>query len=426
MKKRMKAFAIALAAFCCAPMIGCEETETDTTSEEILWNDSTDERVFLADFEDYNNDLNIMRISRSFGKITRNTDEKYAHSGTGSAKIQPLGGTVLYSNPMTYFTLQSQRYGFDYGDFTKVDYISMWIYNAAEEEQLVKVGLVTDILSFESIKYTTGDSFKLPAGEWTEVNYYVDFNTMNIAGDISEYATTMIKGVYLEFNNAGSMEVEDAPVLYLDDVSIGYRDEAFVFADPIVLDENEICDFEKLYQKYVFTGDVSGADTAAAMPDLSVVKASDYGIAATSGSYALRTLMHPTSADGRYPRIVLPEKVMQKTALKDIPAEEYADYSFCFDIYNNSDRPMTLSLIFYSKGRQHRSTYPLVCPAGEWVTFKKTLQEIGSGVTQSSPETYVDGLRVSDPGVFEISWKEYGVEEGDKEFFFDNFRLVKA
>ena len=117
---------------------------------------------------------------------------------------------------------------------------------------------------------------------------------------------------------------------------------------------------------------------------------------------------------------------MQKTALKDIPAEEYADYSFCFDIYNNSDRPMTLSLIFYSKGRQHRSTYPLVCPAGEWVTFKKTLQEIGSGVTQSSPETYVDGLRVSDPGVFEISWKEYGVEEGDKEFFFDNFRLVKA
>ena len=308
MKKRMKAFAIALAAFCCAPMIGCEETETDTTSEEILWNDSTDERVFLADFEDYNNDLNIMRISRSFGKITRNTDEKYAHSGTGSAKIQPLGGTVLYSNPMTYFTLQSQRYGFDYGDFTKVDYISMWIYNAAEEEQLVKVGLVTDILSFESIKYTTGDSFKLPAGEWTEVNYYVDFNTMNIAGDISEYATTMIKGVYLEFNNAGSMEVEDAPVLYLDDVSIGYRDEAFVFADPIVLDENEICDFEKLYQKYVFTGDVSGADTAAAMPDLSVVKASDYGIAATSGSYALRTLMHPTSADGRYPRIVLPER----------------------------------------------------------------------------------------------------------------------
>jgi hypothetical protein len=35
---------------------------------------------------------------------------------------------------------------------------------------------------------------------------------------------------------------------------------------------------------------------------------------------------------------------------------------------------------------------------------------------------------VSDPGLFEISWREYGAKEGesgDKVFYFDNFRLVK-
>ena len=114
MSKKNKALALALATLLCVPFVACKDEES-VVEEEICWNDSTQERVFLADFEDYNNDLNIMRISRSFGKISRNTDEQYAHSGTGSAKIQPLGGTVLYSNPLTYFTLQSQRYGFDYG-----------------------------------------------------------------------------------------------------------------------------------------------------------------------------------------------------------------------------------------------------------------------------------------------------------------------
>lgn len=420
MKKLSKILAVAFALLLSIPLIGCGSASTG----EIRWNDNTQERVFLADFEEGNDNLNLLRISRSFGKITRNTDAEYVHSGVGSAKIQPLGGVIYYSKPMMYLMTKSNRFGFDYGDFSKVDYVSMWIYNSAKEEQTLKVGLVTKILSFEKIEYTVGDSFKLPAGEWTEVNYFVDFNTMNIAGEIAEYTTTMIQGIYLEFSNAGSMEIEDAPVLYLDDVSIGYREEAFQFKDPIELDKNEICNFEKLYQKYVFIGETTGS--AACLPDLEVVKPEAEGVMATSGAYALKAVLNAGTADGgSWPNIVLPEKVMQKSMLTKISKEEYANYSFCLDLYNASATDMELYFKFYSKNKQHRSTYKITCPAGEWVTFKKTLAEIGSGVTQSSPETYVDGLRVSDPGVFEISWREFGAEEGNKTFFFDNFRLVK-
>jgi hypothetical protein len=444
MKKMKKFLALFLAGLLSVALVGCacngsggngtsfsgsENSSSSSETQPLEWNESTQERVFIADFENYNDDLNIIRIMRSFGKITRNKDANYAHSGGYSAKIQPLGGVFMYSNPLMYFVTQSTRYAFDYSDFSKVDYVSMWMYNDTEAEQTVKVGLVTKINNYESVDCTSGDAFKLEPKTWTDITYYVDFNAMNVAGDISEYQTKIIKGIYLEFNNAGSLDVADAPVFYLDDVSIGYKEETSPVTDPVTFDENEICDFEKLYQKYVFT---YSSTSAKCIPDIDVVKASDYAISATSGSYALKMVMHAGDPDGgSWPNLVLPEKVLQKTAMKDIPKEEYGKTSFCFDIYNDTDETMTLYFKFYSANKQNKCTFKLDIPSKQWITFRRTLEEIGSNLNTDSvaaQKTYKEGLRVSDPGLFEISWREYGAKEGesgDKVFYFDNFRLVK-
>ena len=91
---------------------GCGEEENTAKDE-----------VTLLDFEKYD-DFLTCRISDSFGKVSINTDKKFVKSGAQSAEVIPLGAGWMY------FTTVSDRFGFEYNDFTYVDFISAKIYNA--------------------------------------------------------------------------------------------------------------------------------------------------------------------------------------------------------------------------------------------------------------------------------------------------------
>ena len=63
------------------------------------------EQIVLADFEKFEPDFQLIRLSKHFGAVNVNTDSTYVKSGTTSAKVQPLGHVPSKSQPMMFFPL---------------------------------------------------------------------------------------------------------------------------------------------------------------------------------------------------------------------------------------------------------------------------------------------------------------------------------
>ena len=123
MKKSRIIAALALCLCFITPLLGCaekpEEKETPETNT-----------IKIADFEQWEPDFGLMRVMPSFGKVSENRDENFVKSGKASAKIQPLGGKSDIKLPLMYFPTVSTRFGYDRSDFSRVECVDMWMYNA--------------------------------------------------------------------------------------------------------------------------------------------------------------------------------------------------------------------------------------------------------------------------------------------------------
>lgn len=370
--------------------MGCKDPKNDNTD---------DSQIVLADFEQWAPDFQLMKVMEGFGKVSRNTDKKYVASGKASAKLQPLGYYTSNSSPYIYMPVISNLFDFDYRDFTQIEYITCSIYNAQETEVNVYIGL---IFSYDGKTKQPPSKYVLKPGA-NSIRHKVDAPLINLSYDI-----TQCYGIYFGFDNARSRELKDAPVLYLDDVVLVKAKEPVVFM-PAPLDENEICDFEKVYQENIITAMSNNSDL---LPEFSVVNTLEYGIQASSGLRALRVVTKPSQVKGTtYPRIIIPAKIMNSI--------DYSKYSatsrIAFDVYNNSSTSKIFYPEFYtleggwgSAGARNMTAAPK-----QWTTFSITLEELN---------TFKGINYTRDMGQMCIAWAEYVGEE--QEFFFDNFRII--
>lgn len=423
--KKILCFAFALTLLCTAAFaVGCGDDKADDVGVEAV------KTVEFRNFEQWGPDFQITRLLRSFGKVSRNTDKQYVHNGEYSMKIQPMGGYWYYSEPVMYFETISKRFNYDYSDFTKVDYVSMWIYNANDAEKTVTVGLVTDIVDYLTITSAQGTKFTLQPGQWQEVTYYVDFNAMNISTKVTSEMMTAIKGIYLGFDNAKTENLDEAPVFYLDDVNIGYKDAENTVSDVLKFDAGEICDFEKIYQKYVFVP-VTRNINAKCVSQLEVVRAADCGIEASSGNNVLKlTAKSGDTNQGTWPGFNLPASTLHASGITTVAEKDYENTYFAFDVYNATDTDFSFYMVFRQKDKGFKLTKIHKATAGEWTTFKISLAELGSvnsGDVFSGD--YAANGRVTDPEDLLISYGEFlGAEDGsqiEKIFYFDNFRIIR-
>lgn len=359
--------------------------------------------IIIADFEKWAPDFQLIRIMNDFGAVNVNGDLTYVKNGKYSAKLQPLGSYSMGQIPYLYFPLQSSLFGFDYCDFSKAEKITASIYNAEEYDVNMLMGLITKIVNVDSVIREQGKYFVLEPG-WNDIEYLIDLNILSMAYDIKDF-----QGIYFLFENAGSRDIEDAPVLYVDDIIIRQAKEPKAIENLIILDTNEIANFEKLYQAYIFSVD---SPKFKCIPELELVSASDYGIAATSGTRVLRMVTKAgDAAEETWPRITLAEKIMQASNLKNIDPDDYENTYFCFDVYNNTDKNMIFYPQFYSSGERNWQPFALTTIRGDWTTFRIKLSEINAA-------------SVTDPGILGLAWAEYPSSfAGDLEFFFDSFRL---
>ena len=397
MKKLFVSLLASIMAFSALAFTGCQKEEETGTPTQVV----------LADFEKFEPDFQLMRISKHFGAVTVNTDATYVKSGTTSAKVQPLGHVPSKSQPWLYFPLSSTRFEYDYRDFSYFDNVNMWIYNAESETVEVELGFVEKMTEINNIATIPGEMWTLKPG-WNKLVYYPDLNSLNLVCDITNFL-----GVYLRFKNTPSYELEDAPVFYIDDVQLKKSPEKQQVAELIQLDENEILNFDKDWQQGVLTVHAPLAKTA---PELGVVKASDENITVLddgrTDDYVLKLVTKAGTEkvpDGiRWTGFAVPAKVIKKSGIADIAKADRKKYEFRFDVYAVNDNKMfycdygiSMWNNWYSTNHQSKQ--------GQWTTYRFNLTQIPSGI-------YGDLSGIA------ITWAEYAVG-GDMTFYFDNFRI---
>ena len=394
MKKLLSLILALVTCFTAFAFTGCAPTEQNPTD---------DKRIVLADFEQFEPDFQLMRLMNRFGAVSVNEDAQYVKSGKYSAKLQPLGAYAQSAKPFAYIPLESDRFGYNYTDFTKFGSVAMWVYNAQNSNEVMEVGLVASISDINTVEKITGTVVSLTPG-WNRVVYYPDLNILNLAYDV-----TSVPGLYFGFEHTHSRYLEDAPVYYLDDVVLNKTDKVYEVQDIIQLDPGEIVDFEKDYQKNIISLLVANAKC---IPDISIVTSAEAGVTATSGNRMLKVVTKPGDAnEATWPTFFIPEKIVRKSGYKDIPKEEWSKYSICFDVYAVTGNK-TFFPEFYSSGGNGWKAYNVHAEVGKWTTFR-------------IPFTGMVENHVTDPGYIRIAWAEY-TTGGDMTFYFDNFRFEKA
>ena len=362
--------------------------------------------MVFRNFEQWGPDFQLTRIGNFFGKISRQSgygygadQENYVAFGDYSMKIQ------AFSNPTLYFPTVSKLFDYDYSDFSNVQYVSMWIYNDNDTEMTVQVGVVGQITGANTFVSVEGEKTKLDPKAWTRVCYLIEPNFASIAFDANA-----VEGLYIQFPASDAEEFDEAPTYYVDEIVLNYWDTKPVVPDLITLDTNEIMSFDKGYQRYV-TG--TKCKKSALLPTIEVVRASDYGVEATSGDYVLRVLIpQGTVSWDSWPGIVIPEKIMQHSNLKNIPEDDLSLWKIEFDIMGGEHYGTLAFPNFYSAGGKNWLAYNMPVYSRRWSTFSESL-------------SVLQYKRTSDPGNIGITFPEH-TGAYTEEYFFDSFRIVRA
>ena len=202
----------------CLCLGGCNK-ENKTNSSEEPENTKQDASNFI-DFENFDPDFQLLRLQKGFGKVSVNTDKQFVKGGEQSAKVQPLGAYSSTEKPFMYFQLASEKYGYAYNDLNLLYSMTLWVYNTSTETKEMTVGVVTSYSSIEGVTRDGGLTYYLNNG-WNKVTYFVQKEDLYIPSGES-----IIHGLYLEFEKTNSRDLADAPVYYLDSVSLDVKEKA--------------------------------------------------------------------------------------------------------------------------------------------------------------------------------------------------------
>lgn len=192
---------------------GCSSTNDNSTKN----SDEASRVVEFADFETFNPDFQLLRLEHGFGRVDVNKNPAYVKSGETSAQLRPLGRYKDKAKPFLYLQLDSELYNYSYGDLKYLYSATMWLYNDSTETKSTELGIVTDIDSLHldyRAKQSGGVNYTLEPG-WNKLTYFVD-RAMIVVPD----GGTKVVGLYVQFENIPSYDIADAPVFYLDDVSL--------------------------------------------------------------------------------------------------------------------------------------------------------------------------------------------------------------
>lgn len=396
MKRKFCVLACLLSLVCCAAgFAGCGSEPAPDPDAALK------EDVMVNGFENWTPDLQTALIFNDFGRVSLNTDKTYVTQGERSARIDPLGGAYVSSSaPIVMFSLKSDTYGFDYADLSYADYLSFDIYNAQNEDKTVYAGFAGEVKSVSSISRVGEKEFVLKPG-WNSCQLEVEASLLSIMGDLTE-----VPGVYFRFESAGSSNVVDegenkTPRYYLDNMWLIKKPDKSDSGFTMELRENEIADFERIWQGYMFTNDNPGL--------VEVADAEQFGLTAPSGDKVLHVQFDGTSSQN-WLQMEISSELLNRTALFGMSADVARSAYICFETYNNTDTTVNLCMVYRTPTSLLKST-DNNCAPHTWTSYEYCVADLLA----------IDNGFLTAMGNFQISYKDDYT--GTKEYFFDNFRI---
>lgn len=396
MKKKYCVLACLLSLVCCAAgFAGCGGEPAPDPDAALK------EDVMVNGFENWTPDLQTALIFNDFGKVSLNTDKTYVTQGERSARLDPLGGAYVSSSaPIVMFSLKSDTYGFDYADLSYADYLSFDIYNAQSEDKTIYAGFAGEVTSVTSISRVGEKEFVLKPG-WNTCQLEVEASLLSIMGDLTE-----VPGIYFRFESAGSANVVDegenkTPRYYLDNMWLIKKPDKSESDFTMELRENEIADFERIWQEYMFTNDNPGL--------VEVVDADEFGLTAPSGDKVLHVQFDGTSSQN-WLQMEISSELLNRTALFGMSSDVAENAYICFETYNNTDSMVNLVMVYRTPTSSLISTQNNCAPHA-WTSYEYCVADLLA----------LDNGFLTAMGNFQISYKDDYT--GTKEYFFDNFRI---
>lgn len=401
-------FLLSLAAI--LSITGCSNSKNE---------DNAPKYEVIADFESWAPDFQTIKLSYGFGDIQKNTVSKFVKSGSTSARIRPKGHPgrkdIL---PYFYFPLRSKDLNFNKGVLSKYEYAQCSFYNDSNEDTTVVVGFISQIETIYNVKKVEGQTFVLKAKEWTDISYYIDINFLNMYFNVDE-----APGLYFQFEYQDYGDISFCPNLYLDDVVFTFSDEIRVIDDVFELEENEICDFEKDFQKSF----ISVKNTTNGNISFDIVEGTDE-IPATSGNRMLKIHSYAKETWVNWVHLAFSETYMKQTALSEISISEAErqQWAFVYDIRAEGlqGRPSQyIAPTFFTTNAQNElylNTPSIQAKEGEWTTARLIFNKEYLENTISKTITMEYLLRI---GEFHFSIPD---EVYDYDIYIDNMRLEKV
>lgn len=409
MKRRILALLLALC--CVLPLAACggdnsgggEKTDT----------------VIVCDFES-RTEVRKISFGNYFGRNEINTDKTYVRSGEASLKVRPQGyglGDATGGYPYISFTtgyLSDADDETDYGNFELVEYVMFDVYNDNDDEKKITIALED-----KNYQRTSDTEFVLTPKAWTRVVYDTNRANLSLTFDMAHIRTVMVSFEPTRYD-------QTLPTYYIDRYAYKYAAEKA--EAEIVLDEDEICSFDKDYQAYATISSImGGGGSRACVPQMSMNTSPKF---AKSGS-SLRVFMgHGNVKNASWPNFMLSEKI-----IRSIDFTKYGmDDEIVFDVYN--DTPSTFGIGTYCGIADEDSVLTGALAVNNWTLKSKRwtecrikLSDIASKVVvgedeNKQPVYATDTSVLKDMNELFFCWGEF--PGADRVMYIDSIRVERA
>jgi len=246
--------------------------------------------------------------------------------------------------------------------------------------------------------------FELEKG-WNSIHLPVQHSLIALQYDLAD-----CYGLYIQFE---AEAVEKNTKIWVDNIQVTTMTEAAQIEQSIILDEYdgycELADFEHAYQQILCSPYTNY--NRAQLPQVSVVKAADYGLEAPSGEKVLRIESYPSTNYGNgssWTQLSFADKWFDTLDITRFDPEKYI---LKFNVYQEGDVSTLLELyLFHAYGMEWDG---ITSVKGQWVEYSAPLSKFSS--------------YMQNPSNFTFSWLDWDPAKGDScVFYIDHIRIERT
>lgn len=379
-----KVIAILMIICCCAPFCACQQEEQPSQTG------------FVKSVYTFEKTISPVRMQSVFGVVELNEEPAFVSEGRQSIRLTPK--TPYADRSYVFFPFSSSALGFNYTDLNFISAVDVDVYTPIDITMAFGMYFSdTGTLRAEPTTIT------LKPG-WTTVNISVQHSLIALQYDLMN-----CKGLYVQ---VGTEAVTLEESVYLDNICLTVETQPAEVEANILIDEwdgyCELADFEHAYQQIIAMPYTTY--NRAALPEVKVVDASEYGLEAPSGKRVLRIESYPRNggAAGSWTQLAFTD---QWFTTLDIGRFKGQGYELKFDVYQEGNFSTLIELnLYHAYGMDWGG---IQTKQDQWVEFSEPL------------DTYANWL--DNPKQFVFAWMDWDPALGDKcVFYIDNIRIEKT